>query len=142
MKEVEAVERTWDQRVGLIAPVGLALNHGLGGRAGSVSLFAPLLDVGAIAEFRLKNDSTELDESIKLGNIFSPGAYIVYGFGANIPLAIGIGGQYGPGLFKVEGNDTGGTRNVYKNPEWRWNIFLAVDIPLFNLTRGKKLRSE
>ncbi|MBT1704737.1 hypothetical protein [Chryseosolibacter indicus] len=131
-------DKTWEQNVGLIAPVGVALNYGLG-RGGSVSLFAPLLDVGAIAEFRLSDTGTQLTESIKLGNILSPGGYVVYGLPANIPIGIGIGTQYGPGLFEVNSQGPGQTVNSYENPSWRWNAFVAVDIPLFNLTRGKKI---
>jgi hypothetical protein len=142
LEKVTKVQRAWDQTIGLMAPVGLALNHGLcKGKGGSVSLFAPLIDIGAIVDFRLKSDSA-LTDNIQLGNIFSPGAYFVYGFGANIPLALGIGGQYGPGLRKLELDGNNGTKNVYHEPEWRLNIFLAVDIPLFNLTRGKKLGSR
>lgn len=138
---VDHVKRIWDQPVGVIAPVGLALNHGLG-TYGSISAFIPLLDIGAIADFRLKNDSTALTEQIKLGNIFSPGGYLVYGLGANIPMALGIGAQYGPGLYSIEVDDKNGTKNYYQNPDWRVNVFLVVDIPLFNLTRGRKLKSN
>jgi hypothetical protein len=142
LEKVTKVQRAWDQTIGLTAPVGLALNHGLcKGKGGSVSVFAPLIDIGAIVDFRLKSDSA-LTDNIQLGNIFSPGAYFVYGFGANIPLALGIGGQYGPGLRKLELDGSNGTKNVYHDPDWRFNIFLAVDIPLFNLTRGRKLGSR
>lgn len=136
----DSPNRTWDQNFGIIAPIGPALNHGLG-RGGSMSLFAPIFDVGAIAEFRLNDNKTELSESIKLGNIFAPGGYLVYGFPGNIPLALGFGGQYGPGLYEVKSAPTG-TANGYENPSWRWNFFLAVDMPLFNLTPGKKLGSR
>lgn len=140
LEQKNSPKRTWDQNFGIIAPIGLALNHGLG-KGGSLSVFAPLLDVGAIAEFRLNDSGTQLTESIKLGNLFSPGTYLVYGFPGNIPLAFGIGGQHGPGLYKVNTSPTG-TANSYGNPSWRWNIFLTVDMPLFNLTPGKKLRAK
>ncbi len=141
LKHQKDPKRTWDQNLGVIAPVGLALNWGIG-KYGAVSIFAPLIDVGAIAEFRLKDNGTELTESIKLGNIFSPGGYLVYGFGGNIPLALGIGAQYGPGLFEVKGASNGSTTNAYQNPEWRANVFLAIDMPLFNLTPGKKIKCK
>jgi hypothetical protein len=44
-------------------------------------------------------------------------------------LSFGLGGQYGPGLGKIEDDNN----VVINNPAWRWNAFLAVDIPLFNL---------
>jgi len=112
---------------------------------GSVSLFASLLDLGAIADYQLKaetvatpdgTDSTVInkDYTVKLGQIFSPGAFVVYGLPWSLPLALGVGGQYGPGLGKIE--TTGNT--IANNPQWRWNIFLAVDIPFFNLANNPK----
>jgi hypothetical protein len=50
-------------------------------------------------------------------------------FPYNLPLSLGVGAQYGPGLSKIEAGDN----TVVTNPSWRWNIFLAVDIPFFTL---------
>jgi hypothetical protein len=69
-----------------------------------------------------------------LGQIFSPGAYLVYGFFENIPLSIGIGAQYGTGLSKI----TSDNNSVINNPAWRDNIFLAVDMPFFTLKNRVK----
>ncbi len=135
----------WSSRYGVTAPIGIAFSWGLAKNMGSVSLFASLLDLGAIADYQLKaetvatpdgTDSTVInkDYTVKLGQIFSPGAFVVYGLPWSLPLALGVGGQYGPGLGKIE--TTGNT--IANNPQWRWNIFLAVDIPFFNLANNPK----
>ena len=135
---------SWNNRYGLSAPIGLSISHGFDKNWGAISLFVPLLDLGAIVDYKLKykdqGTPTETAESkdytIKLGQIFSPGAYIVYGFGANIPLSFGIGGQHGPGLSKINEDST----TEITKPYWRWSMFLSVDIPLFNLSNKAKTK--
>ena len=129
----------WTSRFGVTAPIGIAFSKGFREK-GSVSLFLSLLDLGAIVDYQLTaetittpdgTDTTMIhkDYRVELGQIFSPGTYLVYGLPWRLPLSFGIGGQYGPGLGKIEDdNDV-----VINNPAWRWNAFLAVDIPLFNL---------
>jgi hypothetical protein len=135
----------WNSRWGVTAPIGVAASWGLKGRLGSFSLFGSLLDLGAIVDYQLKKDSVaipsggseeviEKDYKIRLGQIFSPGVYAIYGFGGNIPLSFGLGAQYGPGLGKIE---TSGNL-IENNPQWKFNIFLAVDIPFFNLVNTPK----
>ena len=121
----------WQRHFNVTAPVGLNLSFASLGKCGAFSAFVPLIDVGAIVNSQLSKDQTTIDQKIYLRNIFSPGGYIVYGFGANLPLSIGVGGQYGPGLYKM------GTDPL--NPSWRFNAFLAVDIPMFNIIKGTKI---
>lgn len=134
----------WSDRLGVIAPVGISLSTSLK-KGGSLSLFGSLFDIGAIVDYQLKKDSvittngsTEevlvKDYKIELGQILSPGGYLVYGFHGNIPLSIGWGGQYGPGLSKINEDNT----TIFNNPQWRWNVFLSVDIPFFNLANKTK----
>lgn len=133
------VTRSWDQRFGFIAPIGISYTPFSLNKGGSVSVFASILDVGALAQFRLSNDSTEIKEEISLSNIFSPGGYLVYGFGGNLPLSFGFGGQYGPGLYKIDiDEETEVGIPGITNPGWRWNVFLAVDLPIINIYRGKR----
>jgi uncharacterized protein (DUF433 family) len=137
-----AIPNAWSDEFGVIAPIGISWTPGFLSwkRGGSLSIFASFIDLGAIVDYQLKQEdrtnnsgSTEevivKDYNIELAQIFSPGGYLVYGFPWNLPLSIGIGGQYGPGLSKI---DAGGN-TVITNPSWRWNAFLAVDIPFFNL---------
>jgi hypothetical protein len=136
--------RAWSDKVGVYGPVGLAYTPGLTswGNLGSLSLFASAFDLGAIIDYKLKQDpsvttSTNAADassktkaySVNLNQLFSPGVHIVYGFFSNLPLSLGVGAEYGPGLSTIT---TTGTSNVI-NPCWRFNIFLAVDLPFFNL---------
>lgn len=137
----------WTDRWGVSAPIGIAVSHGFK-KYGSLSAFLSLIDLGAIVDYQLKVDSVinsngdkvpaiAKDYKIELGQIFSPGGYLVYGFGANIPLAFGLGAQYGPGLSKI--NVDAGTP-VVLNPKWRFNLFLSVDLPFFNLINSTQHR--
>lgn len=140
---------TWSDKFGVIAPIGVSFNKGLNKGAkrnyGSISAFVSLFDLGAIVDYKLKKDSTvtgnpptvvSKDYSVKLGQIVSPGVYAVYGFFGNLPLSLGFGGQYGPGLSKIDA----GSNTVINNPSWRWSLFLAVDLPFFTLKN--KMRNE
>ena len=139
----------WSSRFGVTAPIGIAFSKGLNHKCGSISLFLPLLDLGAIVDYQLKSetnttpdgtDTTTVhkDYKVELGQIFSPGAYLVYGLPWRLPLSFGIGGQYGPGLGTIDDNNG----PVINNPGWRWNAFLAVDIPLFNIVNKTKNSQE
>lgn len=139
-----AVLSTWQSAFGVIAPIGLSWTPGWLSwkKGGSLSVFGSIFDLGAIVDYKLKKDPSvtggdsvvSKDYSVKLGQLFSPGAYLVYGAPFNLPLSLGFGGQYGPGLSKIDpGNGVAVT-----NPYWRWSIFLTVDLPLFNIVNRTK----
>ncbi|ACU60902.1 hypothetical protein [Chitinophaga pinensis] len=141
----KTVGGAWNDQFGVTAPIGISLNWGLKNNCGSLGIFAALFDIGAIVDYQLKRDSVpssgtsdeaviKKDYSVKLGQIVSPGLYLVYGAFKNIPLSLGIGGQYGPGLGKVNVDNT----TVVNSPSWRWNAFLCVDIPFFTLTNNNR----
>jgi hypothetical protein len=119
-------------------PIGLAINKGLRWKIiGSASIFASVLDLGAIAAFKLKtpdNTQTQSLPQFAWQNLLAPGGYLVLGRILNTPLAIGAGWQKGPQLRTITYTMSGGTtidlsdKNVY-----RFGAFLSVDIPLFNL---------
>lgn len=138
---------SWTDLFGVTAPIGISYTPGFlsWGKCGSLSLFAPLIDLGAIVNYKLKKDSVvnssgqsqvaiSKDYSVTLAQIVSPGIFLVYGVGANLPLAIGFGAQYGPGISRIDSNNN----TVINNPSWRYNIFLAVDLPFFNLHNNVK----
>jgi len=136
-----AANSAWADDFGINAPIGLALSHGFG-RGGSLSLFGAVFDLGAAVDYELRltenpeTGDTELerDYQIELGQILSPGGYLVYGAPFHLPLALGVGGQYGPGLSRI----TASNNVVQDDPSWRWQVFLAVDIPIFTLwNRGR-----
>ncbi len=111
---------------GLTCPIGISLSTGLR-RFGSISIFMPIFDLGAVAAFRIETGQAVNLPSFSIQNLASPGAYLVYGF-PNYPFSLGGGIQYGPQLRDV-------TRNGVdiSSPAYRYSITLTVDIPLFNL---------
>ena len=129
-----------NSKVGVTAPIGIAVSLGLGHYkkngppVGALSLFASLIDVGAIAGYRLNDDSTALDQKVTLNDIFTPGGYLVYGIGlpfkglSYVPLSIGYGWQYGSKLY----NKKDGKLSISDKSRWRSNWFITVDIPLAN----------
>ena len=125
----------WGTIAGLSAPVGVAVSTQLNWpfKNGSLSLFASFIDVGAVASFRFKDDSTEQLPVITLENIVAPGLHLVYGI-PHTPLSLGYGWQRGPQLREVHipDPDGGEPTNELVNG-YRWAVFVAVDIPLFNI---------
>lgn len=116
----------------LSAPVGLAYSWGgknsdKGKGGNSLTLFVPLIDVGALATFRFNDDSTAVASNIELKNIFAPGLFAYWGF-KRVPLSFGFGGQLGPRLHDIDA----GVTSTYDDYYIRWGATLAVDIPLLN----------
>jgi hypothetical protein len=109
------------------APVGVNFNVGFG-EAGSLSLFMPVIDIGAIYVYRF-SDQTQPLPVFDFKNILAPGAYIIYGAGKDIPLSAGFGAQLGPNLRKVT---TSGLQ-VSETSAWRFGFILNVDIPILHL---------
>lgn len=109
------------------ASLGFAFNKGLKNNWGSLSFYAPVIDVGALFAFRFKDNSTSISPQIKWENIVSPGGYLVYGVGHDLPLALGVGGQFAPSLKKVLPN---GDVEIDASRRFRPNVFLTVDIPI------------
>jgi hypothetical protein len=135
----------WTDKFGVTAPIGIAWTPGFlsRGTGGSISIFLEVFDLGAIVDYKLQVDSAlpgqnnptiSKNYSVQLGQIISPGLYLVYGCFDNLPLAVGFGGQYGPGLSKI--SNAGAA--VVGNPSVRWNVFLSVDLPFFNLYNKNK----
>jgi hypothetical protein len=136
-------------KAGVTAPVGFAVSKGFwyyknGNPIGSISLYGTLIDVGAIAGYRLNDDSTALDSKITLNDIFAPGGYVVYGLGlpfkwaSYVPLSVGYGWQYSAKLYQRKDD---GKLAISDKSRWRSNWFIAIDIPLVNFySRNYKKR--
>ncbi|MCC6727056.1 MAG: hypothetical protein IT258_21315, partial [Saprospiraceae bacterium] len=107
------------------APLGIDLNKGLGNK-GSLSLYAQVIDVGAVFAYRFSDETSAIPE-LKFQNIVAPGGYLIYGFGNNIPASLGIGAQLGPNLRKI---DPGLGLNETMTNAWRFGFILSVDIPI------------
>ncbi|MEI7661432.1 MAG: hypothetical protein WCK34_04515 [Bacteroidota bacterium] len=122
---------------GIAAPVGISFS--LGGIKGfskhgnSLGLFVSVIDLGALASFRFKDDSTKTVPTIQLKDIVAPGIFFVWGI-AHSPLSLAAGAQMGPLLREVKPSVNTYSNNYY----WRFGVSLTVDIPLLNFyNRGK-----
>jgi hypothetical protein len=144
----------WKPTLGITAPIGVALSWGLYSykssqkikEEGSISLFVPLIDIGAFVNFRLEDENTALLPEVSLSNIIAPGAYLIYGF-PNAPFSIGGGLQLSPSLRKItKANATVDPNNppvanIDKGNAYRFSVFFAVDIPFFNImTKPRNIR--
>ena len=97
----------------------------------SIGIFAQLLDLGAMLNFRVHDDSSTLPDKVEIKHVFSPGGSITYGL-KNSPLTFALGYQYTPQLRKItldNGNE------ILPNGH---RIFLQIawDIPLVNIYRS------
>jgi hypothetical protein len=97
----------------------------------SVGIFAQIVDLGAVLNFRIGDSTSTLPDKIEFKQIFSPGISINYGFN-NSPLNIGVGYQYSPELRKISKNGN----EIYPNGN-RLFLRLAWDIPLLNIAKSK-----
>ncbi len=110
------------------APVGVSLSWGTP-KNRAVGFFASLIDIGALTAFRFKDAQAELLPELKFKNIVAPGFYFMYHLGNDLPLSLGIGGQFGPNLRKIEV----GTQETINAQGFRLGATFSVDIPIFNI---------
>lgn len=117
---------------GATAPIGVAISWGK--KCGwSSSLFISLVDLGAVAAFRAGNDSIAEVPTIKLKDIFSPGAFLSIGI-PKTPVSFNVGAQFGPNLRKVEA-----AKNDYSDKKYvRFSASICVDIPVLNFYTKSK----
>ena len=116
---------------GLTAPIGFTFSHGLGG-SGSLSLFTGIVDIGSIVQYKLNNQGA-YEQDVNLAGLISPSVHFVYGFPFYLPISLGLGCQWTTPA-------TTSSNSIILIPHF--NAFLAVDIPLFNLSVVKKKVSQ
>lgn len=97
----------------------------------STSLYLSLVDIGAVAAFRFKDDTTAQVPSIQLKHIFSPGAFLSIGI-PKTPLSVNLGTQMGPNLRKVNNNPDEPSNDFANKIYWRFSASICVDIPILN----------
>jgi len=131
-----ASEKEAKSTFGVYSPVGFTLSTGLrtGAAPASLSLFFSVIDIGALTSFRFSDTSSLAgDVQVKLSQIVAPGIHAVLGF-PRWPISLGVGHQWMPLLSKVEQDQA----VLYDSKGTRWQVFLAVDIPMLNLfTRSR-----
>ncbi|PWK70826.1 hypothetical protein LX99_04533 [Mucilaginibacter oryzae] len=117
----------FSNQYGFTAPIGFTISHGMG-KVGSLSLLAAPFDIGSVIQYKLNNQGA-YEQDINLAGLVSPGAHFVYGFPFYFPLSFGIGCQW-------TAPPTTPVNQISLSPHF--NAFIAVDIPLFNLSVIKK----
>ena len=138
-----ASEKGHSFSAGLFAPVGIAVSRGKirndetrGGK--SLTFFASIIDLGALASFRFNDDQTNVASDIHFEDIFAPGGFLIWGFG-KAPICFGVGVQMGPSLRDV---DPTGNPNINKDYYIRTSGFIVVDVPFFNLYNRKDEKTK
>jgi hypothetical protein len=118
---------------GVALPIGVNFSLTTRGRiVGAISLFASVIDLGAVASYRLSAPPDVNSQNLPdftLQNILAPGGFLVLNRLFKTPLAFGLGLQKAPQLSSITYN----TIDISKNQTWRFGAFLSVDIPLFNV---------
>ena len=120
-------EQNGDSLAGSVyGPIGLAFSFGSSKNHDSLSIFMPVVDLGALVSYRFTSQENEGLAQFVFKNIISPGLYFVYGF-RGVPVSIGLGIHQGPELVEITNQSA-----TLKTRPWRVGFFLAVDIPLIN----------
>ena len=121
--------------VSLFVPVGLSYSRQLGGRS-SATLFASLLDLGAVTAFRIEDrnsgGSVERLPQFNLRNVVAPGLHLMYNL-PRTPFTVGIGVQDGPNVREYR---PFGVDEVREARSLRFMLTASVDVPLFRLGGG------
>ena len=134
MEKLDGKDQKFKFVSGITLPLGLEFtfkNKNGNENSASWGVFAQLIDLGAILNFRVDDETSTLPDLVEFKQIFSPGVSFNYGF-KNSPVTIGLGYQYTPELRKV----TESGNEIYLNGH-RVFLRLAWDIPLINIARSK-----
>lgn len=149
----EITTRTAGQ-LALFMPIGIDLAWGFAKR-GSVSVFASIIDVGALSSFRLGDDNAapedpatssdagaDVDAEPKVGfaQVMSPGLFVMLGI-PQTPLAIGFGGSFSPRLRRTLVDDGAATFEQDASTI-RFGAVLAADIPIVVIGRRPYRRGQ
>lgn len=135
IEKLNGIEQKYGFVSGITLPIGVEatfkIKHGRE-NSGSIGIFANLVDLGAVLNFRVSDLTSTLPNKIEFSQIFSPGISVTYGF-KNLPLTIGLGYQFSPQLRKItleDGNE------IYPNGH-RIFLRMAWDIPFINVVNSK-----
>lgn len=129
---------------GITAPLGLEATFGLTKKRsetplydneskGSIGIYAQVLDIGAIMNFRTGDSTSALPDTITFKQVFSPGLSLNYGF-PNSGVSLGLGWQMSPELRKV--NPEKGSE--LRAPTNRFFVRLSWDLPLLNIAKRER----
>jgi FtsZ-binding cell division protein ZapB len=95
------------------APLGLEASFRFKNRKSSISVLATPIDLGNAINYQLLGSDTNSEKEIfSWANIYSPGAFLIYGISKNHPFSIGAGYQANPS---------------------RFSMFIAFDLPIIRI---------
>jgi len=114
---------------GLFVPVGIALSKRLGAKSNtSLSLFFPIIDLGALTAYRTDAGKKNLDTlpDLSFANVLAPGAHLMLNLPKS-PFFISGGVQYGPNVREIK---------IGEEPETvkalRVMLSFGVDVPIIS----------
>lgn len=143
--DTQSVANPKSTPIAIHAPVGFAFSWGLAPRKrhpGSISLFVPVIDLGALVGFRLNDKADENNNyrkivsdniKIRLSNIFAPGAGLTIGL-PDVPISVMGYWQWIPTLQR---DNTTNNLQFYDKTGYRAGASILVDLPIFNLFTTK-----
>lgn len=114
---------------GLFVPVGVAFSKRLGKKSNtSLSLFFPIIDLGALTVYRTDANAKNLESlpDLNFANVLAPGAHLMLNLPKS-PFFIGAGVQYGPNVREIRSDssfDIDPVRAI------RYMISFGVDVPV------------
>ncbi len=136
----------WDRnRYGVFAPVGVEAGYAVHDHF-TISAFLSVLDLGGLLAFgdgkkqAMDAENGEPIEkeikgepSYKFEQVFSPGAFLVFGLTQWIPMSLGVGGAISPMVHQVKILDPMTENEIRKidATTFHFSVFLAVDIPIW-----------
>jgi hypothetical protein len=130
---------------GVTAPIGVSISWGHSylpwpfnelvprSTAGwSSTWYISLVDLGAVAAYRFRDDTTAQVPTVQLKNLFSPG--VIWSLGIpRSPISVNLGMQVGPNLRKIDNNNVTLASEDNGNKTYlRFSVAICVDIPVFN----------
>ncbi len=112
---------------GLFVPVGVSISKRLGKKSNfSMSLFVPIIDLGALSAFRTDANEKNLEAlpDLSFANVLAPGVHLMLNLPRS-PFFIGTGIQYGPNVREI---DLNGEFQTLKS--LRYMLTFGVDVPI------------
>jgi hypothetical protein len=109
--------------------LGFSFSKGLGKRhGGAISIFASVIDVGALASYRLTNSPTDtLKQKVRLESIISPSTQFLLEI-PKTPIALCAGWRMTPKLFY-----SGESSFLAVKAKSAFNLSILIDIPVVTL---------
>lgn len=120
---------------GASLPIGIEFAVGTNSKPiGAIGIFAQVLDLGAVINYSLNNESDDVVSNPEFGfkQVFSPGAYLTLHL-TNNPITLGAGASYSPELRTISNVTSTINANALQ-----LGFFLSVDLNVLTLHGSRK----